>query len=89
MIPGKTDCPSDVGFNVEYSGFLVSNYGKMATDTHYRNDFICLDGAPESRPDQKAWSWASEIFPVRAVCDALPCGPYKADMEVTCVVCSL
>lgn len=80
-IPARRDCPT--GWNLEYRGYLVTE-GEFS----YRNDYVCLDEAPEAvagsfRNDNEAL-----FYPVESACGSLPCGAYETGREIACVVCS-
>ena len=69
----------------EYSGYLVST-----TDhDHYRTMYVCLDGMPESYPfSNEGHPDQAVLYHVEASCSTLPCPPYNAEKELTCVVCT-
>ena len=84
MVPGMKTCPT--GWSKEYSGYLVST---KQGDSHYRSMYECLDGQPESYP----FSYSNHVnqavfYHVEAGCGTLPCPPYSAEKELTCVVCT-
>ena len=90
MIPGQNKCP--VGWRREYRGFLVSSPSAAVgndTQQNYRNTFECLDGEPEKfiggAADEKE---VALLVLVEADCSTLPCPPYRAGVEVPCVMCS-
>ena len=90
MIPGQDKCP--VGWRREYRGFLVSSPSAAVgnnTELNYRNTFECLDGNPErfigGAADEKD---VAMLVLVEADCSTLPCPPYRAGVEVPCVMCS-
>ena len=60
VIPASNHCPD--AWTTEYTGYLSSE--KIY---HYRTEFVCLDGNPESSVGGP---------PVQSVCGALPCPPY-------------
>ena len=82
MIPGRINCP--LGWTREYSGYL------MSTLSFYdRTSFVCIDGEPEAYLDSVGDIFNVGLFAhVEAICGSLPCPPYEAGKEVTCVVCS-
>lgn len=81
MIPGWTDCPK--GWTKEYGGYLMAP-GKE----FYRAEYICVDAKPNLSAGQKGKNVGYLNF-VDTNCDALDCGKFKKDLEVSCVVCSL
>jgi len=88
MIPAKQSCPSsDMTF--EYSGYLA---GALHQATHYRTEYICLDGAPEARSPGLDASGPNHdggfFFPVQGITDSLP-APYVNYEELTCAVCTI
>ena len=83
MIPGMMVCPA--GWTKEYSGYLVST----RDHGHYRTMYVCLDGMPESYPFSNEGHPDQAVFyHVEASCNTLPCPPYNAEKELTCVVCT-
>ena len=83
MIPAKTQCPTH--WTLEYIGYL------MSTDyTHGgRTMFECVDKDPESVPGLNAHGNPTAYFQVvEPYCNGLPCPPYDAQKELTCVVCT-
>ena len=88
MIPGNLSCP--VGWRIEYSGYLVSSPASNGTVEVHRTMFECLDGQPE-RFIGGARDGMGEVGLFALVepdCSTLPCPPYRAEVEVSCVVCS-
>ena len=84
MVPGMMTCPP--GWLKEYSGYLVST---RQDESHYRSMYECLDGQPESYPFYNTHHPDEAMFyHVEAGCDTLPCPPYSAEKELTCVVCT-
>ena len=84
MIPARYQCPSD--WNREYSGYLMS-------DAEHENRFggkstICVDEASEPVPGSGADTTPAIVCFMRAVCNGLPCPPYKANKLLTCAVCT-
>ena len=82
MIPANLHCPTH--WTVEYTGYLMTEYY-----THHRSTYECVDKDPESVPELDALSGESALFyHVEPNCAGLSCGPYDAQKELTCVVCS-
>jgi hypothetical protein len=82
MIPGRNQCYS--GWHAEYAGFLMS--GRSIQNG--RTEFVCVDGSPESVPGGEANEDGALFYNVEGICGSLPCPPYVANRELTCVVCS-
>ena len=89
MIPGWIRCPK--GWRKEYRGYLMA----PRTNLH-RAEYICVDAEPELSPRTEGTT--SRVGYLKNVgylnfvdtnCDALDCGKYKKDLELSCVVCSL
>jgi len=80
MIPAKTQCPD--GWSTEYAGYLVSS-----SVGHKRNNYICMDEAPEVATGGTAKNNAL-IYPVEVQCGSLPCSVYPTGKELACIVCS-
>ena len=81
MIPAKTSCPTS--WIREYYGYLMSE-GVL----NYRSSFICVDKGHEPVPGTAPHTTASDLWHTEAQCSGLPCLPYVAENELTCVVCS-
>jgi hypothetical protein len=84
-VPAKNKCPTDTMI-LEYNGYLTAN-----AEDRFRNEFVCLDAAPETiagSGDDTDGAWMS---PVQIDCTAknLPCPPYQDGYEVNCVVCTV
>ena len=81
-IPAKIHCPTN--WNVEYIGYLMGE--------HYNNQrstYECVDKDPDSVLGQDADSSNSAYFNhIEPDCTGISCGPYSAEKELTCVVCS-
>ncbi|XP_063438520.1 short-chain collagen C4-like [Mytilus trossulus] len=83
MIPGKNRCYT--GWNMEYNGYLASNYYYYPAAGSY----ICIDIQPEYVDGGSSWNGQSKLFFfVVAKCGSLRCPPYKEGYPLTCVVCS-
>ena len=82
MIPANLHCPTH--WTVEYTGYLMTEY-----HGHHRSTYECVDKDPESVPELNAWSGDSALFyHIEPNCAGLSCGPYDAEKELTCVMCS-
>ena len=83
MIPGWTDCPR--GWRKEYRGYLMA-----PMKDYHRAEYICVDAKPElsARPEGTS-SRVGFLNFVDTNCEALNCGQYKKDLELSCVICSL
>jgi hypothetical protein len=83
MIPARNQCYS--GWYPEYAGYLMTARSDAAIG---RTEFICMDGSPEAVPGGDANLNGAQFLNVEGVCGALPCPPYVARRDITCVVCS-
>ncbi|XP_035683356.1 uncharacterized protein LOC118420619 [Branchiostoma floridae] len=81
MIPARLSCPS--GWTREYKGYLMTE-----RHSHYRSEFVCMDGEPETRPGGYRNTEGALFYPVEANCLSLPCPNYVQGRELTCVVCT-
>jgi hypothetical protein len=82
MIPGQTGCPAT--WTLEYAGYLMSAHFQ-----NHRQDWICVDAAPEAAGSSAALE-GHMLYPTEAECGSLPCqaGGYVQNREVTCAVCT-
>ena len=62
---------------------MSGGYGNYAA-----SEYICVDKAAEKIPGSQANTDGTLLYPVEAVCGALPCPPYTNGRELTCVVCT-
>eukprot|EP00058_Branchiostoma_floridae_P013322 XP_002598810.1 hypothetical protein BRAFLDRAFT_74513 [Branchiostoma floridae] len=81
MIPARLSCPS--GWTPEYKGYVMTE-----SLSHYRSEFVCMDGEPETRPGGHVNENGALFYPVEARCGSLPCPNYVQGRELTCVVCT-
>ena len=82
MIPAKTQCPTD--WTVEYVGHLMAE-----RYNHARTMYECVDRDPQSLPGlNNAMDPTAFFHLVEPYCNGLPCPPYNAEKELTCVVCT-
>lgn len=82
MIPARQHC--DSGWTAEYVGFLVSGTYSYPAATEY----VCLDSLPESETGTSVDNNGGSFYNVLSKCGSLPCGPYKDDGLLPCVVCT-
>ena len=82
IMPARNDCTS---------GWTEDNHAYLMTE-HYGHkkscDYICVDGDLEYVSCNGASKNGALLFPVEGYCGSLPCGPYVAGRESTCVVCT-
>ena len=81
IISAKRTCKN--GWLREYTGYLMAGWFDHKSATEY----ICMDSKAQRIGDPKN-SNGRLFYPVEAQCGSLPCGPYIAGGELTCVVCS-
>ena len=81
MIPAKTSCPTS--WTREYYGYLMSEYRGRRGST-----IECIDEDQESIPGSGADTSGALLHHVEASCNGMPCPPYDASKELTCVVCT-
>ena len=83
MVPAKNSCPSS-SWTLEYSGYI------MAEDYSHqgRLSFECVDKDAESIPGSSSNTNGALFHHVEATCNGIPCGPYEAEKELTCAVCT-
>lgn len=82
MIPGRKTCIGE--WTREYHGVLMSSKHTEKSG----KDFICVDYDAEADRGGARSDGGGYLWPVEALCGALPCPPYEAYKELTCVVCS-
>ena len=81
MVPARNVCPAQ--WTLEYSGYLMSN-----AIQNERTMFECVDKNPESIPSSSGDVDSALFYNVEAKCEGIPCGPYVAEKELTCAVCT-
>ena len=82
MIPAQYACPSS--WTREYYGYLMTSYYG-----HGRMIYECVDISPQSVPGSIANTDGALFYHVEVQCNhGIPCPPYNAQKEVTCVVCT-
>ena len=83
MVPGTYQCPS--GWTPEYSGWLMGGHHAHKG----RNMFTCIDKDAEVVPGEQAGNDGNLFYHVEVDCDVgIPCPPYDANKEMSCVVCT-
>ena len=81
MIPAKQTCPA--GWTLEYEGLLASE-----KSSHDGGEYACVSNDPETTPAGHTNEYGGRLFVVEATCDTLPCPPYVAGYELSCVICT-
>ena len=82
MIPAGNTCPN--GWDKEYGGYVMAEgYAHKG-----RTTYVCVDEDPEVRAGSGQNKAGALLFNTEAQCGSLPCPPYVAGRELTCVVCS-
>ena len=82
MIPARLTCPTS--WTREYYGYLMADY-----HGHYRTMFECVDQSPQSVPGSAVNTNGALFYHTEVKCNyEIPCPPYDAQKEVTCVVCT-
>ena len=83
QVSGRSDCPTD--WKLEYSGYLFA-----AHYTHYKTNWVCVDGEPETltyHAGSGDWWYPTEIECGSIACDSTE-NQYGQNKEVTCAICS-
>src|SRR6218665_529951 len=80
MIPPRRTCPA--GWYLQYRGYLVTSHR-----SHRKQDYICLDEAPEAIHGSHRNDEGALFYQVEAVCGSLSCPPYVNGGEIACIVC--
>ena len=84
MIPARLSCPSS--WTQEYYGYLMA---ERSNPVHNRSTFECVDQSPQSVPGSIADTNGALFYHTEVKCSrGIPCPPYDAQKEVTCVVCT-
>ena len=82
MIPARLSCPSS--WTREYYGYLMAEWYGL-----HRTLFECVDRYPQSIPGSARQSPSARFNHVETKCNVgIPCPPYNAEKEITCVVCT-
>jgi len=82
MIPATYECPA--GWTREYHGYLMTgHYNHKSSKT-----FVCVDKDAEAVSGSHANLNGALLYVVEGHCGSLPCRPYVAGKELTCVVCT-
>lgn len=82
MIPGRKSCHGE--WTPEYHGVLMSSRYNETSG----KDYICVDYDVEAGRGGVRSDGGARLWPVEAKCGSLPCPPYEANKELTCVVCT-
>ena len=84
MIPARVSCPTS--WTLEYYGYLMA---ERSHSNHHRSTFECVDHSPQSIPGSHANINGALFYHTEVQCSrGIPCPPYDAQKEVTCVVCT-
>ena len=81
MIPAQYTCPQS--WTREYYGYLMANH-----NNYHRTMFECVDQSLQSLPGSEADTDGAIFYHTEVKCNGIPCPPYDAQKEVTCVVCT-
>ena len=82
MIPARITCP--LSWTKEFQGYLMAEH-----HGHHRSTFQCVDQSPQSVPGSIANINGALFYHAEVQCGyGIPCPPYDAQKEVTCVVCT-
>ena len=83
QVPGMTSCPQS--WAQEYKGYIMTDHRG-----HQRNAvFECIDEAGEKIPGSQSNKNGALLYFVMPSCDrGMPCGPYNANIAITCSVCT-
>ena len=81
MIPARRECPDS--WTKEYEGSLMSEHRRS-----HRTMYECVDKDAEAVPGTAVETGGALFLHVEASCNGMPCGPYVAEKELTCVVCT-
>ena len=81
MIPARLTCPTS--WTREYYGYLMA-----AKHDYRRSTFECVDQSPQSVPGSAVNTNGALFYHTEVKCNGIPCPPYDAQKEVTCVVCT-
>ena len=82
MIPARLTCPSS--WTREYHGYLMANH-----HSYHRTLYECVDQSPQSVPGSLSDTNGALFYHTEVRCHhGVPCPPYNAQKEVTCVVCT-
>ena len=82
MIPARLTCPSS--WTREYHGYLMAN-----RHSYHRTLYECVDQSPQSVPGSLSDTNGALFYHTEVRCHhGVPCPPYNAQKEVTCVVCT-
>ncbi|GFU03140.1 uncharacterized protein TNCV_2720551 [Trichonephila clavipes] len=85
--PGDSECPKN--WTKEYNGLMMAP-GRSDP----KGEYVCMDLHMQQPSGIITFGTTDEshVFKVEEVsvqCGSIPCGPYKEDQPVPCVVCSI
>ena len=83
MLPARLECP--FSWTLEYHGYLMSAY---KASSNGRTMYECVDKNPNTLPGSASDTNGALLYHIEASCNGLPCGPYDAQKELTCAVCT-
>ena len=72
------------GWNVEYTGFLVTAHKSHSHTT----DYVCADKDAESIDNDTSNKAGALFYGVRTMSGSLRCPPYRNHTQMLCVVCT-
>ena len=83
QLPGRITCPDS--WTQEYRGYLMADH-----KGHPRNQvFECIDEAGEKIHGSNRNTDGALLYFVMPKCDrGMPCGPYNANIAITCSICT-
>lgn len=93
MIPAAIQCPSDE-WQLEYTGHLSVHTGHLSVQSKYsRTEYVCLASNKNlmSVNSGRRIRTLHSLDKVHPGCNVLPCNnekEYKADIDISCVVCT-
>ena len=85
MVPGRRTCPG--GWVLEYEGMIMGARASLSAESN-GSDFICVSIAFDTVPGGGNENTGANIYLTEIECNSLPCPPYEAETELSCVVCS-
>ncbi|XP_019854450.1 PREDICTED: short-chain collagen C4-like isoform X2 [Amphimedon queenslandica] len=83
QLPGRINCPDS--WTQEYRGYLMADHRG-----HRRNQvFECIDEAGEKIHGSNSDTNGALLYFVMPKCNqGMPCGPYNANIAITCSICT-
>ncbi|GFR03434.1 uncharacterized protein TNCT_6821 [Trichonephila clavata] len=87
MKPGDSECPKY--WTKEYNGLMMAP-GRSDP----KGEYVCVDLHMQSPSGNITFGTTdeSQVFKIEEIsiqCGSIPCGPYKGDQPIPCVVCSI